>query len=28
LSSLGLNETSSTTVNVDNHTGTNSVKAF
>ena len=28
LSSVGLNETSSTTVNVDNHTGTNSVKAF
>ena len=28
LSSLGLNETSSTTVNVDNHTGTNSVRAF
>ena len=28
LSSLGINETSSTTVNVDNHTGTNSVKAF
>ena len=28
LSSVGLNETSSTSVNVDNHTGTNSVKAF
>jgi hypothetical protein len=28
LSSLGLNETSSTTVNVDNHTGSNSVRAF
>ena len=28
LSSVDLNETSSTTVNVDNHTGTNSVKAF
>jgi len=28
LSSVGLNETSSTSVNVDNHSGTNSVKAF